>query len=60
MFFYDVLMTSLKARRESKTRRNDLVDMMLDAIKGELNEEHNEHADDQFEKAIKCSFKRIL
>ena len=33
-FFYEVVVESLKQRRESKVRRNDLVDLMMDAIKG--------------------------
>ena len=48
-FFYEVILESLKARRESKTRRNDLIDMMLDAIKGDIEIEHNENHE-QFEK----------
>ena len=48
-FFYKVVMESLKQRRESKTRRNDLIDMMLDAIKGDIEEDANE-TEDQFEK----------
>ena len=34
-FFYEVLLESLKQRRESKYRRNDLVDLMLDALQGD-------------------------
>ena len=46
-FFYEVLLESLKQRRQSKTRRNDLVDLMLDAIKGDLDhEEEQNEADD--------------
>ena len=49
-FFYEVLLESLKQRRQSKIRRNDLVDLMLDAIKGDLDqEEENEDNDDQFD-----------
>ena len=44
-------MTTLKQRKESKTRRNDLVDLMLDAIKGDLkNEAGDRDSEQQFEK----------
>ena len=48
-FFYEVLLESLKQRRQSKTRRNDLVDLMLDAIKGDLDQEVEQNEDDQFD-----------
>ena len=35
LFFYEVVVESLKQRRESKVRRNDLIDLMMDAIKGQ-------------------------
>jgi cytochrome P450 family 6 len=53
-FFYDAVMASLKSRRESKHRRNDLVDLMVDAIKGEVTED-KEHEDNQFEKDAKLN-----
>ena len=52
-FFYDVLIESLKVRKESKQRRNDLVDLMLDAIKGDLKINDNDHNENQFEKDAK-------
>ena len=48
-FFYDVILDSLKQRRESKVRRNDLIDMMVDAVKGEIDHDHD-HNDNEFEK----------
>ncbi len=51
-FFYDAVMASLKHRRESKTRRNDLVDLMMDAIKGDIEHEEEGH-EEQFEKDAK-------
>ena len=51
-FFYNVVMESLKQRRESKTRRNDLIDLMLDAIKGDIEIDHNVN-EDQFHQVIK-------
>ena len=50
-YFYHVITASLKHRRETKTRRNDLVDMMLDAIKGDLEHEVGQDSD-QFEMVI--------
>ena len=47
-FFYQAIMSSLNHRRQHKERRNDLIDMMLDAIKGDL--EHDTEELDQFEK----------
>ena len=46
-FFYDVLLETLRQRKQSKVRRNDLIDMMMDAIKGELKDE--EEHEEQFE-----------
>ena len=54
-FFYEAIVASLKHRRESKTKRNDLIDMMLAAIKGELAEEAE--TEEQFEKDAKLNHK---
>ena len=35
-FFYDVVLQTINSRKEAKSRRNDLVDMMIDAVKGDL------------------------
>ena len=48
-FFYNVILDSLKQRRESKVRRNDLIDLMVDAVKGEIGDDQD-HNDNQFEK----------
>ena len=47
-FFYNAVMSSLKHRQESKTRRNDLIDLMMDAISGDIDKEKDH--EDQFEK----------
>ena len=47
-FFYQAIMSSLNHRRQHKERRNDLIDLMLDAIKGDL--EHDTEDLEQFEK----------
>ena len=48
-FFYQVVMSTLKHRRETKTRRNDLVDLMIDAINKDDGDCDNE-TEEQFEK----------
>jgi hypothetical protein len=39
----------LKQRKESKVRRNDLIDLMVDAVKGEMGDDQD-HNNNQFEK----------
>ena len=48
-FFYNVILDSLRQRRESKARRNDLIDLMVDAVKGEIGDDQD-HNNNQFEK----------
>lgn len=52
-FFYEAVMSSLNHRRQHKERRNDLIDLMLDAIKGDL--EHDTEDLEQFEKDAKLN-----
>ena len=54
-FFYNAITASLKNRKESKTRRNDLVDLMVDAVSGDI-EKSKENDEDQFEKVYSVSF----
>ncbi len=51
-FLYNIIVSTIKHRRDTGARRNDLIDMMLDAMSGELKDELalNEHSQDQFEK----------
>ena len=35
-FFYDIVLRTMKQRKESGVRRNDLIDMMMDAIRGDI------------------------
>ena len=51
-FFCDVVTSALKHRKATQTRRNDLIDMLADAMKGELKEEPNEVLD-QFDQDTK-------
>merc|ERR1712184_123287 len=43
-FFYDIVLKTLQQRKLSKGGRNDLIDMMVDAVKGEL--EEGDHEED--------------
>jgi len=50
-FFYDVILATIKARREGRQeRRNDLVDLMMDSMKHDFVEEKEE---EQFERDMK-------
>ena len=50
-FFYDVILATIRARREGKqSRRNDLVDLMMDSMKQDFVAEKEE---EQFEKDMK-------
>ena len=49
-FFYDTVLDVLKSRQKSGSRRNDLIDLMLDAVKGDISEENDDHSHEQFEK----------
>ena len=51
-FFCDVVTSTLKHRKESKTRRNDLIDMLSDAMKGDLKQEEETNLD-QFDQDTK-------
>ena len=54
-FLMHVIEASFKQRKESKSKRNDLLDMMMEAIEGNLedSESDNMHSTDQFEKDSK-------
>ena len=47
-FFRDVVLQTLKARKDSKDKRNDLIDMILDCSKDENDNE--EEDDDQYQR----------
>ena len=55
LFFYDVVLKTLQMRKETNTRRNDLIDMMLDAVKGDLEQDNED--DDQYDKDAKFQHK---
>jgi len=59
-FFKDVIMQTIKMRRESKERKNDLIDLMLDAIKEDKAVVEGAETEelDQYEKDMKLNHKR--
>ena len=55
-FFRDVITQTIRMRRESKERKNDLIDLMLDVIKEDTKEEENgDECEDQYEKDMKLN-----
>jgi len=55
-FFRDVITQSIRMRRESKERKNDLIDLMLDVMKDdEHKEEDKVEEEDQYEKDMKLN-----
>ena len=57
-FFYNVVKDTLKQRKTSKNKRNDLVDMMLDAINGKITNDKDDQDDkSQFDKDSEIVFK---
>jgi len=55
-FFRDVISQSIRMRRESKERKNDLIDLMLDVIKEDTKEEEvGDECEDQYEKDMKLN-----
>ena len=39
-FFYEIVLRTMKQRQESGVRRNDLIDMMMDAVRGDITGTH--------------------
>ena len=56
-FFWETILASIKLRRQSGERKNDLIDLMLDAIKEEQQEEEMMD-EDQYENDMKLNHKR--
>merc|ERR1712156_493615 len=56
LFFYDTILNTLNKRRELNIRRNDLIDMMMDAVKGDLVED-KDGDEDQYLTDAKLSHK---
>ena len=56
MFFVNVVKKTIQERKASKERKNDLIDLMLDAMEG-VKEEEQEDNEDQYEKDMKLTHK---
>ena len=56
-FFINIIRQTLKARRETKQRNNDLIDLMTDAIKGTLSvEAEDKHSNNQFKEDLQSNY----
>ena len=53
-FFYDVVKQTMESRLKTKSKRNDIIDLMIEAIKGELQHD-TEHEDTEYEKEAKLN-----
>jgi len=49
VFFYKIIQRTLEHRQVTNTKRNDLIDMMLDALKDNLAEDADRDEQDQFD-----------
>ncbi len=58
-FFYDVVKQTLTSRIQSKSKRNDIIDLMIEAIRGELKQD-TEHEDSDYEKEAKLNHNKKL
>ena len=54
-FFRDIIIQTIRARRNTKERKNDLVDLMLDSIKEDSTVDDEEETADQYEKDMKLT-----
>ncbi|TRY78866.1 hypothetical protein TCAL_10656 [Tigriopus californicus] len=56
-FFYDIIKGTIEHRIKTKTRRNDLVDLMIDAMKDEISIEHDNGMESQYDRDSKLNHK---
>jgi len=54
-FFRDIILQTIRARKETKERKNDLIDLMLDCIKEDIKEDVIEEPTDQYEQDMKLT-----
>ena len=58
-FFKTIILNTLRQRKESKERKNDLIDMMLDAMKSDVTHEDVEEDDQsQYDKDMKFAHEK--
>ncbi len=58
MFFYHVIRNTIKHRLETKTRRNDLIDMMIDALREDDADQIKDEDESQFDLDSKLAYTR--
>jgi len=54
-FFRDIIQQTIRTRRETQERKNDLVDLMLDCMKDDTQADAAEEPADQYEKDMKLT-----
>merc|ERR1719445_679883 len=54
-FFRDIILQTIRARKETKERKNDLIDLMLDCIKEDIKEDVIDEPTDQYEQDMKLT-----
>jgi len=54
-FFRDIILQTIRTRRDTKERKNDLIDLMLDCIKEDTKEDPVDEPTDQYEKDMKLT-----
>ncbi len=54
-FILSLLFQTIKQRRESGQRMNDLIDMMIDCMKDEDRHHHEDHEEDQYEQDMRLT-----
>jgi cytochrome P450 len=60
-FFRDIIVQTIRARKETKDKQNDLVDLMLDCIKDDVTidvDDDEDEASDQYEEDMKLSYSK--
>ena len=58
-FFRDIILQTIRARRNTKERKNDLVDLMLDCINDDTNVNNGgDETTDQYEKDMQLSYSK--
>nr|AIL94151.1 cytochrome P450 CYP3026A3 [Tigriopus japonicus] len=59
LFFYDIIRGTIEHRMKTKTRRNDLVDLMIDAMKADTPPEEDKDTEGQFDQDAKLNHKVV-
>nr|AIL94159.1 cytochrome P450 CYP3026A5 [Tigriopus japonicus] len=59
IFFYDIIKGTIEHRIKTKTRRNDLVDLMIDAMKSDGTVEQDKEQESQYDEDAKLNHKVV-